>query len=148
MPETGAWLIGFAILSFSAAFAAGFVFYRSRIWDWADPMYYVIGVAGVVLLYMSNEQTRVLTDLRAELIVAEQQLSRLEVRNPPDLQKQKAEKQAYIGQIQAQINTINQQEGKSSIENFVDFVVGHFWPFVLIFALAIKFAKGIAALRR
>jgi hypothetical protein len=28
----------------------------------------------------------------------------------------------------------------------VSFVVSHFWPFVLVLALALKFAKGIAAL--
>jgi MFS family permease len=148
MQDTGIWLIAFAIISFAIGLIAGLTFHRSRVWNWADPVYYVIGVAGVVLLFLSSERIRVLTDLRSELIEAQQQLVELNVRPPVDAPQRKADQETSIGKIQAQIKAINQQEEKSTFQNFMDFIISHFWPFVLTFALAIKFARGVAVLRR
>src|SRR5262249_16992496 len=148
MQEAGVLLIVFAIVSFALALAAGLAFPRSRLWDWSDPVYYVIGVIGVILLFLSNERVRVLTDLRSELTPAQQQLTELTLRPPVDAAQRKADQETYIAKLQAQVKAISQQDEKSTFQNFVDFVISHFWPHVLTFALAIKFAKGIASLRR
>jgi hypothetical protein len=148
MQETGLLLIAFAVVSFGLALAAGLAFPRSRIWDWSDPVYYVVGVIGVILLFLSNERTRVLTDLRTELSAAQQQLTELNLRPPVDSAQRKADQEVTIGKIQGQIKTISQQDEKSTFQNFVDFVISHFWPHVLTFALAVKFAKGVATLKR
>ncbi len=156
MQDTGAWLIAFAIVAFGIGLVAGLLFRRSRVWDWADPVYYAVGVAGVVLLFLSNERTRVLADAQVELTTAQQQLNELSANAPGlpeaaaylDWQKRKADQEVYVANIKGQIKTMSQQEEKSSLQNVLDFVIGHFWPFVLTIALAVKFARGVATLCR
>jgi hypothetical protein len=75
-------------------------------------------------------------------------LTELNLRPPADAAPRKADQEVYVSKIQAQIKSISQQDEKSAFQNLVDFVISHFWPHVLTFALAIKFAKGIASLKR
>jgi hypothetical protein len=170
MLDVGITLIGFFVMSFAIALLCGLAFHRAGVWTWADPVYYVIAALGVILLFVSNQRTRALADLRSALSTAQQKLTQQQANPPvvdlqnlppeqqPEQQKVQADRYAvlrqeqkaqedYINSIRAQITTLNQQDTKSAFQNVLDFIVLHFWPFVLTLGLAIKFARGVAMLR-
>jgi hypothetical protein len=59
-------LIAFAVGCLLAATGFGLFLPRSWIWNWADPIYYPLAILGVILLFISSERARQLSDLRAD----------------------------------------------------------------------------------
>lgn len=68
-------LVRLTSIGLPIAVAAGLFFPASWLWGWADPVYYVLGVIGVILLFISSERERTLADLhvRLEQLGAQQQ---------------------------------------------------------------------------
>ena len=54
-------------------YAAGRVWKRAKFWRWVEPVYYPLAILGIALLFFSNDNARMLTDLRDELADTEQQ---------------------------------------------------------------------------
>ena len=57
------------------AIAAGWRWPAAWLWGWTDPVYYLLGVIGVILLFVSSERERTIADLRVRLerVAADQQ---------------------------------------------------------------------------
>jgi hypothetical protein len=154
MSTTNLVLLLWAAACLGVAYAAGRIWKTSKFWKWVDPVYYPLAILGIALLFFSNDNARILTDLRDELADTEQQIADLKTAQPPsNAAETAASRAAEQGRLEASRRTT---EGKIAstqkaapdtvFQWIVSFVVSHFWPFVLVLALALKFAKGIAAL--
>jgi hypothetical protein len=136
--------------------AAGRYWKSPKLWNWVDPVYYPLAILGIVLLFFSNDGARVVADLRYELTEIDQQIADMRAAPPPSNAAEAAK--ASFAAAQARLDASRrategsiasmQQKAPSSavFEVIVAFVVSHLWPFVLVLALALKFAKGVAHL--
>jgi hypothetical protein len=155
MSTTNLVLLLWAAACVAAAYAAGRRWKTAKHWNWVDPLYYPLAILGITLLFFSNDSARVLADLRYELADIEQQVADLRAAPPPSNSGQAAT--VYAAQ-QAQLDTsrrateakianMQQSAGTHTIFQIaVAFMVSHLWPFVLVLALSLKFAKGVAHL--
>jgi len=60
-------LTQFGIVCLVIAIAAGWRWPRSNFWKWADPIYYLLSMIGLILLFISNEPQVSLGELRLKL---------------------------------------------------------------------------------
>jgi hypothetical protein len=155
MSTTNLVLLFWVAACIAAAYAAGRRWKSPKLWNWVDPVYYPLAILGIALLFFSNDSARILADLRFELSDIDQQIADLRAAEPPSNAGQAAT--AAYATEQARLDTSRRAaEGKiasmqrapsdSIFQEIVSFMVSHLWPFVLVFALALKFAKGIAHL--
>src|ERR1700722_14209758 len=79
---SGRHLAGYSLLlaqltsvGLPVAIAAGWRWPAAWLWGWTDPVYYLLGVIGVILLFVSSERERTIADLRVRLerVAADQQ---------------------------------------------------------------------------
>jgi hypothetical protein len=143
------WAAGCVVVGYGA----GRYWKASKFWTWVDPIYYPMAILGIVLLFFSNDGARVLADLRFELSDIDQQIADLRAAEPTSSASQAAA--ATYAAEQTRLDAIRRAtEGKiagmqrapsdSIFQEIVAFLVSHLWPFVLVFALSLKFAKGVA----
>jgi hypothetical protein len=155
MSTTNLVLLLWVAICIAAAYAAASKWKSPKFWSWVDPVYYPLAILGIALLFFSNDSARVLADLRFELSDIDQQIADLRAATPPSSAGQAATA-AYAAE-QARLDADRRAtEGKiagmqrapsgSIFQEIVSFMVSHLWPFVLVFALSLKFAKGIAHL--
>jgi hypothetical protein len=155
MSTTNVVLLLWAAACLGVAYATGRIWKTSKFWKWVDPVYYPLAILGIALLFFSNDNGRILTDLRDELADTEQQIADLNAAQPPsnaaataaaawaaEQRRLEASRRATEGKIAS----AQKAAPDTVFQWIVSFVVSHFWPFVLVLALALKFAKGIAAL--
>jgi len=155
MSSTNLVLLLWVAACLGGGYAAGRVWKRAKFWRWVEPVYYPLAILGIALLFFSNDNARMLTDLRDELADTEQQIADLEAAKPPSngaetaaaaRAAEQARLQASRRATETKIAGMQKTAPVTVFEWIVSFLVSHFWPFVLVFALALKFAKGIAAL--
>jgi hypothetical protein len=155
MSTTNLALLLWAAACLVVAYAAGRCWKASKFWTWVDPVYYPLAIVGIALLFFSNDSARILADLRYELTDIEQQIADLRTAPPPsgagEVAKaswaaEQARLDASRRATEGKIATMQQKAAPDTIfQIIVAFVVSHLWPFVLVLALALKFAKGVAA---
>jgi hypothetical protein len=155
MSTTNLVLLVWVAVCIAAAYAAASRWKSPKFWTWVDPVYYPLAILGIALLFFSNDSARVLADLRFELSDIDQQIADLRAAEPPSSGGQAATT-AYAAEQRQLDASRRATEGKiagmqrapsdSIFQEIVSFMVSHLWPFVLVFALALKFAKGIAHL--
>jgi hypothetical protein len=155
MNTTNLVLLVWVAACIAAAYAAGRYWKGSKFWTWVDPIYYPLAILGIALLFFSNDSARILADLRYELSEIDQQIADLRATEPPasagqaaaaPFAAEQARLDASRRATEGKIASMQQKAAPDAIfEVIVAFVVSHLWPFVLVFALALKFAKGIAA---
>jgi hypothetical protein len=154
MSTTNLVLLLWAAACIVVGYAAGRYWKASRFWTWVDPIYYPMAILGIVLLFFSNDGARVLADLRFELSDIDQQIADLRAAEPPSNAGQApaasyAAEQARLDAsrraTEAKIAGMQRAPSGSIFQEIVAFMVSHLWPFVLVFALSLKFAKGVAA---
>jgi hypothetical protein len=155
MSTTNLVLLLWAAACLGVAYATGRIWKTAKFWKWVDPVYYPLAILGIALLFFSNDNGRILTDLRDELADTEQQIADLKAAQPPSnaAETAAASSAAEQGRLEAsrrategKIASMQKAAPDTVFQWIVSFVVSHFWPFVLVLALALKFAKGIAAL--
>jgi hypothetical protein len=156
MSTTNLVLLLWAAACIAIAYAAGRRWKSPKLWNWVDPVYYPLAILGIALLFFSNDSTRILADLRYELIEIDQQIADLRAAPPPSTAAEaaKASWTAEQAQLDAsrrttegRIASMQQKTASDAVfEVIVAFVLSHLWPFVLILALSLKFAKGVAQL--
>jgi hypothetical protein len=156
MSTTNFVLLLWAIACVAVAYAAGRWWKAAKHWNCVDPIYYPLAILGIVLLFFSNDSARILADLRFELADTEQQIADLRAA-PPSPNAAEAAKAAWAAE-QARLDASRRAaEGKIAsmqqtavthtvFQIIVSCVLSHLWPFVLVLALALKFAKGVAHL--
>jgi hypothetical protein len=156
MSTTNLVLLLWAAACVAVAYAAGRWWKSPKFWNWVDPVYYPLAILGIALLFFSNDSARILADLRYELVEIDEQIADLRAAPPPS-NAAEATKATWTAE-QTRLNASRRAtEGKIAgaqrkaapdaiFEVIVAFVVSHLWPFVLILALSLKFAKGIAHL--
>jgi hypothetical protein len=83
MSTTNLVLLLWAAACLGVAHAAGRIWKTSKFWKWVDPVYYPLAILGIALLFFSNDNARILTDLRDELADTEQQIADLKAAQPP-----------------------------------------------------------------
>ncbi len=153
MNTTNLVLLIWAVACLGVAAASARAWRTTKSWKWVDPVYYPLAILGVVLLFISNNATRTLVDLRDELAHAEQLIADNKAMPPAaagaaaargmaEQARLEASRQAILDRIAAMQTPVPD----TVVEWIVGFAVSHLWPFVLVGALALKFAKGIAAL--
>jgi hypothetical protein len=155
MSTTNLVLLLWAGTCIVVAYGAGRYWKASKFWTWVDPVYYPLAILGIVLLFFSNDSARILADLRFELADIEQQIADRRVTQPLSSAAEAA-KAAWAAEqarldatrraTEAKIASSQRTPSSSIFEEIVAFVVSHFWPFALVLALSLKFAKGIANL--
>jgi hypothetical protein len=156
MSTTNLVLLLWAAACVAAAYAAGRRWKTAKHWNWVDPLYYPLAILGITLLFFSNDSARVLADLRFELADIEQQATDLRAA-PPTSNAAQAAKASFAAEqarldasrraTEAKIASMQQSAGTHTVfQIIVAFVVSHLWPFVLVLALSLKFAKGVAHL--
>jgi hypothetical protein len=156
MSTTNFVLLLWAIGCVAVAYAAGCSWKAAKHWNWVDPIYYPLAILGIVLLFFSNDSARILADLRFELADTEQQIADLRTAQPPS-NSAEAAKAAWAAEqarldtsrraAEAKIASMQQTAVTHTVfQIIVSFVLSHLWPFVLVLALALKFAKGVAHL--
>jgi hypothetical protein len=156
MSTTNLVLLLWAAACIAVAYAAGRRWKAAKHWNWVDPIYYPLAILGIALLFFSNDSARILADLRYELVEIDQQTADLRAAPPPSsaAEAAKASWAAQQTQLDAsrrategRIASMQQKTASDAVfEVIVAFVLSHLWPFVLILALSLKFAKGIAHL--
>ena len=156
MSTTNVVLLLWAASCIVVAYAAGRRWKAPKFWNWVDPIYYPLAIVGIVLLFFSNDSARILADLRYELAGTEQQIADLRAAQPPPSAGQAAAASWAAEQTRLsasrratedKIASMQQKTAPDAIfEVIVAFMVSHLWPFVLVLALALKFAKGVAHL--
>ncbi len=156
MSTTNLVLLLWAAACVVVAFVAGRRWKAAKHWNWVDPIYYPLAILGIVLLFFSNDSARVLADLRYELADIEQQVADLRAAPPPSNAAEAAKasfaaEQARLDSsrkaTEAMIATLQQTAVAHTVfQIIVAFVLAHLWPFVLVLALSLKFAKGVAHL--
>jgi hypothetical protein len=155
MSTTNLVLLLWVAACLGVAYAAGRTWTASKIWKWVDPVYYPLAILGIALLFFSNDNARILADLRDQLADTEQQIADLKAARPPSnpAATAAASRAAEQGRLEAsrrategQIASMQKPMPDTVFQWIVSFMVSHLWPFVLVLALALKFAKGIAAL--
>ena len=156
MSTTNLVLLLWAAACVAIAYAAGRRWKSPKLWNWVDPIYYPLAILGIVLLFFSNDSTRVLADLRYELADTEQQIADLRAAPPPSNAAEAAKaswaaEQARLDAsrraTEAKIASMQQTAVAHTVfQIIVSFVLSHLWPFVLVLALSLKFAKGVAHL--
>jgi hypothetical protein len=153
MSTTNFVLLLWAITCLTVAYAAGRWWKTAKHWNWVDPIYYPLAILGIVLLFFSNDSARILADLRFELADTEQQIADLRAA-PPSSNAAEAAWAAEQARLDAsrraaegKIASMQQTAVTHTVfQIIVSFVLSHLWPFVLVLALALKFAKGVAHL--
>jgi hypothetical protein len=155
MSTTNLVLLVWVAACIAAAYAAASRWKSPKFWTWVDPVYYPLAILGIALLFFSNDSARVLADLRFELSDIDQQIADLRAAEPPSSAGQAATP-AYAAQqsqldasrraAESKIAGMQRAPSDSIFQEIVSFMVSHLWPFVLVFALSLKFAKGIAHL--
>jgi hypothetical protein len=156
MSATNLVLLLWAAACVAVAYAAGRRWKASNHWNWVDPVYYPLAILGIVLLFFSNDSVRILADLRYGLADTEQQIADLRAMPPPSNAAEAAKtswaaEQARLDAsrraTEAKIASMQQTAVTHTVfQIIVSFVLSHLWPFVLVLALALKFAKGVAHL--
>jgi hypothetical protein len=163
MNWTNIALLGWAALCLGAAYFAGRRRKNAKFWKWADPIYYPLAIAGIALLFFSNENTRAIADLRDQLADVEELIAEHRAERPPSDVGEAGAGSGKLEQAKASAAALAKLEArKKATEDdiagmqraapvtvfqwIVGFVLSRLWPFVLVLALALKFAKGIAAL--
>jgi hypothetical protein len=156
MSTTNLVLLLWAAACVAVACAAGRYWRTSKHWTWVDPVYYPLAIAGIVLLFFSNDSARVLADLRYELADTEQQIADLRAAPPPSnagdaakasWEAEQARLDASRRATEAKVANMQQTAVAHTVfQIIVAFMLSHLWPFVLVLALALKFAKGVAQL--
>ena len=156
MSTTNLVLLFWAVACLAVAYAAGRYWRTSKHWTWVDPVYYPLAVIGIVLLFFSNDSARILADLRYELVEIDEQIADLRAAKPASSAADAAaaawtaEQARLDASRRATEGTIAGMQQKTAsdaiFEVIVGFLVTHLWPFVLVLALALKFAKGVAHL--
>jgi hypothetical protein len=125
-------------------------------WNWVDPIYYPLAILGITLLFFSNDSARILADLRYELADIEQQVADMRAA-PQSSNAAEAAKASWAAEqarldasrraTEGKITNMQQSAGTHTVfQIIVAFMVSHLWPFVLVLALSLKFAKGVAHL--
>lgn len=61
-------IILYSLLVFILAFVLGFVFYKSKIWEYIDSFYYPIGAVGVIIFSLSQVDLKTIYKLKDEII--------------------------------------------------------------------------------
>jgi hypothetical protein len=156
MSTTNFVLLLWAAACVVVAYVAGRRWKAAKHWNWVDPIYYPLAILGIVLLFFSNDSARVLADLRFELADTEQQIADLRAA-PPSSNAAEAAKAAWAAEqarldtsrraAEAKIASMQQTAVTHTVfQIIVSFVLSHLWPFVLVLALSLKFAKGVAHL--
>jgi hypothetical protein len=156
MSTTNFVLLLWAVACVVVAYLAGRRWKAAKHWNWVDPIYYPLAILGIVLLFFSNDSARVLADLRYELADTEQQIADLRAA-PPSPNATEAAKAAWAAEQTRLDASRRAAEGKIAsmqqtavahtvFQIIVSFMLSHLWPFVLVLALALKFAKGVAHL--
>jgi hypothetical protein len=155
MSTTNLVLLVWVAACVAVGYAAGRYWKASKFWTWVDPVYYPLAILGIALLFFSNDSARVLADLRYELSDTEQQIADLRAAPPPSNAAEAAKaswaaEQARLDgsrrAAEAKIASMQQTAVTHTVfQIVVSFVLSHLWPFVLVFALTLKFAKGVAA---
>jgi hypothetical protein len=156
MSTTNFVLLLWAVACVVVAYLAGRRWKAAKHWNWVDPIYYPLAILGIVLLFFSNDSARVLADLRYELADTEQQIADLRVAQPPsnavegarvawaaEQARLDASRRAAEGKIASMQQTA---VAHTVFQIIVSFMLSHLWPFVLVLALSLKFAKGVAHL--
>jgi hypothetical protein len=156
MSATNLVLLLWAAACVVVGYAAGRRWKASKHWNWVDPVYYPLAILGIVLLFFSNDSARILADLRYGLADTEQQIADLRAAPPPSNAAEAAKatwaaEQARLDAsrraTEAKIASMQQTAVTHTVfQIIVSFVLSHLWPFVLVLALSLKFAKGIANL--
>jgi hypothetical protein len=156
MSTTNLVLLLWAAACVAVGYTAGRWWKGAKLWTWVDPVYYPLAILGIALLFFSNDSARILADLRYELADIEQQVADLRAVPPPSNAAEAAKaswaaEQARLDAsrraTEAKIANMQQSAGTHTVfQIIVAFVVSHLWPFVLVLALALKFAKGVAQL--
>ncbi len=156
MSTTNLVLLLWAAACVAVGYAAGRRWKSPKFWTWVDPVYYPLAILGIALLFFSNDSARILADLRYELADTEQQIADLRAAPPPSNAAEAAKASWAAEQerldasrraAEAQIANMQQTAGAHTVfQIIVAFMVSHLWPFVLVLALSLKFAKGIAQL--
>jgi hypothetical protein len=156
MSTTNLVLLLWAAACIAVAYAAGRWWKSPKLWNWVDPIYYPLAILGIALLFFSNDSARVLADLRYELADTEQQIADLRAAQPPSnaAEAAKASWAAEQARLDAsrratEAKVANMQQtavAHTVFQIIVNFMLAHLWPFVLVLALSLKFAKGIAHL--
>jgi hypothetical protein len=155
MSTTNLVLLLWAAACIVVAYAAGRWWKSPKLWTFVDPIYYPLAILGITLLFFSNDSARILADLRFELGDIEQQIADLKTAQPPANAGQAASaawvaEQARLDanrrETEGKIASMQKTASNSIFQEIISFVVSHLWPFVLVLALALKFAKGIAHL--
>jgi hypothetical protein len=153
MSTTNLVLLLWAAACIAIGYAAGRYWQASKFWTWVDPIYYPLAIAGIVLLFFSNDATRILVDLRDRLADTEQQIADNKTAQPPSSAApaaisawtaQQAKLEADLRATEAKIANLQKPKSDTVFQWIVSFVLSHLWPFVLVFALTLKFAKGVA----
>jgi hypothetical protein len=156
MSTTNLVLLFWAAACVAVAYAAGRRWKSPKLWNWVDPIYYPLAILGITLLFFSNDSARVLADLRYELADVEQQVADLRAA-PPLSTAAEAAKASWVAEqarldasrksTEGKIASMQQTAGAHTVFQIViAFMVSHLWPFVLVLALSLKFAKGVAHL--
>jgi hypothetical protein len=154
MSATNLVLLVWAAACIMVGYAAGRYWKASKFWTWVDPIYYPLAIVGIVLLFFSNDSTRILVDLRDQLADTEQQIADNKAVQPPSSgapaaisawTAQQAKLEADLRATEAKIASMQKPASDTIFQWIVSFVLSHLWPFVLVFALTLKFAKGVAA---
>jgi hypothetical protein len=155
MSTTNLALLVWVAVCIAAAYAAASRWKSPKFWTWVDPIYYPLAILGIALLFFSNDSARVLADLRFELSDIDQQIADLRAAEPPSNSGQAAAASYAAEQARLDVNRratetkiagMQRAPTDSIFQEIVSFMVSHLWPFVLVFALALKFAKGIVNL--
>jgi hypothetical protein len=155
MSTTNLTLLLWAAACIVVAYAAGRYWKEAKFWTWVDPIYYPMAILGIALLFFSNDGARVLVDLRFALSDVDQQIADLRAAEPPSSAAEAA-KAAWAAEqarldasrqaTESKIAGMQRAPSDSIFEEIVSFAVSHLWPFVLVLALSLKFAKGVAHL--
>jgi hypothetical protein len=155
MSTTNLTLLLWAAACVVVAYAAGRHWKEARFWTLVDPIYYPMAILGIALLFFSNDGARVLADLRFALSDIDQQIADLRAVEPPSSAAEAAKaswaaEQARLDAsrraTESKIAGMQRAPSDSILQEIVSFVLSHLWPFVLVFALSLKFAKGVAHL--
>jgi hypothetical protein len=156
MSTTNFVLLLWAAACVAIGYAAGRYWKSPKLWNWVDPVYYPLAILGIALLFFSNDSARILADFRYELTEIDQQIADLRATQPPSnateaakasFAAEQARLDASRRATEGSIASMQQKTPSNTIfEVIVAIVVSHLWPFVLILALSLKFAKGVAHL--
>lgn len=83
MTTTNIILLGWVVVCLALAYLAGRKWKSSNFWKWADPIYYPLAIAGIALLFFSNESARTVADLRDQLADIDEQIAHHSTERPP-----------------------------------------------------------------